>query len=66
MATITVERKPKSRRILVEIDADKLERLASSLGLFSSSFVDSVSRSEEEIALGKTKRLRSLRELRRR
>jgi len=66
MATITIERKPKSKRIIVEIDADKLERLAASLGLFSSSFLDSMSRSEEEIALGKTKRLRNLRELRRR
>jgi hypothetical protein len=65
MATITIERKPKSKRIIVEIDADKLERLAASLGLFSSSFLDSMSRSEEEIALGKTKRLRNLRELRR-
>jgi hypothetical protein len=59
-------RKPKSKRIIVEIDADKLERLAASLGLFSSSFLDSISRSEKEIALGKTKRLRDLRELRRR
>jgi hypothetical protein len=66
MATITVERKPKSKRIIVEIDADKLERLAASLGLFSSSLVDSISSSEKEIALGKTKRLRNLRELRRR
>jgi hypothetical protein len=66
MATITVERKPRSKRIIVEIDADKLERLAASLGLLSSSFLDSVSRSEKEIALGKIKRLRNLRELRRR
>jgi hypothetical protein len=66
MATITVERKPKSKRIIVEIDADRLERLAASLGLFSASFLGSISRSEKEIALGKTTRLRSLRELRRR
>jgi hypothetical protein len=65
MATITVERKPKSKRIVVEIDADKLERLAASLGLLSPSFLDSISRSEEAIALGKTRRLRNLRELRR-
>jgi hypothetical protein len=64
MATISVERKPKSKRIVVEIDAEKLERLAASLGLFGSSFLDSISRSEKEIALGKTKRLRNLRELR--
>jgi hypothetical protein len=66
MATITVERKPKSRRVAIEIDADGLERLAASLGLFSSNFLKSLSRSESEIALGKTKRLRRLRDLRRR
>jgi len=65
MATITLAAKPKSKRIIVEIDADRLERLAASLGLLSRGFLDSISRSEEEISLGKTKRLRSLRELRR-
>ncbi len=65
MATITLATKPRSKRIIVEIDADRLERLAASLGLLSRSFLDSISRSEEEISLGKTKRLRSLRELRR-
>ena len=66
MATITVERRPRSKRIIVEIDADKLERLAASLGLPSPSFLDSISRSEKEIALGKISPLRSLRDLRRR
>jgi hypothetical protein len=66
MATITVERKPNSKRFVVEVDADRLERLAGSLGLHSPNFLDSISRSEKQIALGKTKRLRSLRELRRR
>ncbi len=64
MATITVERKPKSKRIIVEIDADKLERLAASLGLPSPGFLHSIARSEKDITLGKTRRLRSLRELR--
>lgn len=50
MATIAVERKPNSKRIIVEIDAGKLERLAASPGLFSSSFLDSMARSEKETA----------------
>jgi hypothetical protein len=66
MATITVEKKPRSKRVILEIDAEGLERLAASLGLLSSSFLDSISRSEKEIALGKTKPLRGLRNLRRR
>jgi len=65
MATITLATKPKSKRIIVEIDADRLERLAASLGLLSQNFLDSISRSEEQLASAKTTRLRSLRELRR-
>jgi len=64
VATITIERKPKSQRVIVEIDAEKLERLAATLGLFNEEFLNSLSRSERDITLGKTKRLRSLRELR--
>lgn len=66
MATITVERKPKSQRVIVEIDAEKLERLAATLCLFNEEFLHSLSRSERDIALGRRKRLRTLRELRRR
>jgi hypothetical protein len=62
--TITVERKPKSQRVIVEIDAEKLERLSATLGLFNQDLLKSLSRSERDIALGKTKRLRSLRDLR--
>lgn len=64
MATITVERKPNSQRVTVEIDAEKLERLAATLGLFNEEFLKSLSRSERDVALGRTKRLRSLRDLR--
>ena len=65
MASINVERRWKPKRMVVEIDAGRLERLAASLDLLSPSFLNSISRSEEEIALGKTKRLRNLRQLRR-
>jgi hypothetical protein len=64
VATITVERKPNSQRVTVEIDAEKLERLAATLGLFNEEFLKSLSRSERDVALGRTKRLRSLRDLR--
>jgi hypothetical protein len=64
MTTITGERKPKSKRIVVEIYPDKLERLAASLVLLSSTFLKSLSHSEIQFGLGKGKRLRSLRELR--
>ena len=55
----------RKEKIRVELDAERFERLAAGLGFFSSAFVASVDRAEEEIAEGKTKRLRSLKDLRR-
>ena len=65
MATLTVEQKPSSRKIKVEIDRGQFERLASSLGLFDEKFLESLERAEREVAQGKIKPLRSLRDLRR-
>ncbi len=65
MATITIEQKPRSKRITVHIDAEKLEQLAASFGLFSPEILESIARSEKDITQGKARRLRSLRDLRR-
>ncbi|MEK9166423.1 MAG: hypothetical protein AAB846_01685 [Patescibacteria group bacterium] len=65
MATLTIEQKPSSRKIKVEIDREQFERLASSSGLFNKAFLESLERAEKEVARGKIKHLRSLRDLRR-
>ena len=49
----------------MELDAERFERLAAGLGFFNFEFVASIDRAEEEIAQKKTKRLRSLKDLRR-
>lgn len=64
MATITLEQKPSSKKIRVEIDRDQFERLASSLKLFNIKFLESMKQAEREITQRKTKHLRSLRDLR--
>ena len=69
MATLNVTIRPRparSRKLIVELDADRFERLAAGLGLFSREFLASLERAEREIARGKARRLRSLRDLRRR
>ena len=53
-----------SRKITVELDADKFERLAASLGLFSKSFLRSLEKAEEDYREGKTRIVPSLRVLR--
>lgn len=64
MATITVLDKPTSRKIRVEIDADKLERLAASLGFFNLDFIESLERAEQDYKTGRTKKVKSLKEIR--
>lgn len=52
------------RKILVEMDADKFERLAANLGLFSLDFLKSLDRAERDYKLGRVKKIKSLKELR--
>lgn len=51
------------RKILVEMDAEKFERLAASLGLFNSEFLKSLNRAEKDYKTGKTIKIKSLKEL---
>lgn len=69
MATLNITIRPRqtrSRKLVVELDAVRFERLAAGLGLFSREFLASLERAERETAQGKARRLRSLRDLRRR
>ena len=69
MATLNVTIRPRqlrSRKLIVELDADRFERLAANLGFFSKEFLASLERAEREVRQGKARRLRSLRDLRRR
>lgn len=64
MMTITVKSNlNRSRKILVEIDADKFERLAANLGLFSSEFLKSLERSDKDYKTGRIKKVKSLKEI---
>ena len=67
MASLTITIKPRtnhSRKILVEMDADKFERLAADLGLFSPKFLKSLNRAEKDYKAGRIKKIKSLKELR--
>lgn len=62
---ITVQSLPKHpKKILVEMDAEKFERLAASLGLFSRDFIDSLIKAEDDYKNKRYKKLGSLKELR--
>jgi len=66
MASLTITIKPqlnRSKKILIEMDADKFEKLASDLGFFSSEFLESLERAEKDYKKGKIKKIKSFKEL---
>ncbi len=58
---ITIEKKAKTYH--VSFDADRFERVAAALGMFSNEFLASIARSERDIKAGKIHKLRSLKDL---
>lgn len=64
MAALGLKLKPKnSKKIVVELDAEKFERLAASLGLFSEAFEASLDQAEKDYRSGRIAKISSLREL---
>ena len=61
---LTIRPQTDTRKIMVELDADKLEKLAASLGFFSSNFLKSLNRSEKDYKLGRIRKIKSLKDLR--
>ena len=50
---IKISKNSKGKKLLVEIDANKLERLASNLGLYNPDFIKSVERAERDFRAGR-------------
>lgn len=61
---IIQEPQRKTRKILLEINAEKFERLAASFGLFNPDFIASLEKAENDYKHGRVKKIKSLRELR--
>lgn len=60
---IIIKPRANGKKILVEMDADKFERLAANLGFFGSDFLKSLGRAEKDYSAGRVKKISSLREL---
>lgn len=65
MPSLNISIKPQTakKKILVEMDADKFESLAGSLGFFSADFLKSLNRAEKDYRERKFKRIESLKQL---
>lgn len=64
MLTIKIQRHKKQKKIFIELDADKFERIAGDLGLFNKDFLESMDRSERDYKSGRIREVASLKELR--
>ncbi len=63
--TITIKtEKEKKGKILLELDANKFEKLAAVLGFFNSDFLESLDRAENDYATRRIRKVKSLKELR--
>ncbi len=58
------EKKNRPRKVTVDLDADKFEKLAALFGLFNPDFLKSLARAERDVKAGRITKLRSLKDLR--
>ena len=63
--SVTIKPTSKGRKVLVELDADRLERLAANLGLYNPAFVESIERAERDFRTGHVRTISTLKEIRR-
>ena len=63
--TIAIKATSVGKKIIVELDANRLERLASYLGFYGADFLKSVDRAERDYKAGRVRAVASLSELRR-
>lgn len=63
MPTLTLEQKPTSKKVRVEIDLDQWERLADIFGFYQQKFLKTIKRSLNESRGNRVRKITSLREL---
>jgi hypothetical protein len=64
MRTLPITVEKKARTYHIKFDADRFERVASALGMFSDDFLASIDRAEKDVRAGRVHRLKSLADLR--
>jgi hypothetical protein len=62
--TIAVKTQAKSKKFIIELDAEKFEKIAANFGFFNPDFVASITRAEQDYQAGRIKKIKSLKDLR--
>lgn len=63
MYTLPVTISKLKRKLKIEVDADKFERLAAIFGFFNKDFLRSIDTAEEEYSSGEVEKISSLKDL---
>ena len=63
MSSLELTIKKRNHRVVVEMDADRFEKLAADFGFFSKDFLKSLERAEKDAKAGRTRKVQSLKEL---
>ena len=61
---LTIKQAKQNQKIVIEMNADKFEKLAAVFGFFNSEFIKSLNRAEKDYKAGRIKKIKSLKELR--
>lgn len=65
MSSLELTIKKRNNRVLVEMNADRFERLAAEFGFFGKEFLKSLERAEKDVKAGRIRKVQSLKQLRR-
>ena len=57
---IQIKNNSKTRKMVIEMNADKFEKLAANFGFFSNDFCKSVEKGEKDYRAGKARKIKSL------
>jgi hypothetical protein len=66
MSSLELTIKKRNNRVLIEMDADRFEKLAANFGFFSKDFLKSLEQAEKDVKAGRVRKIHSLKELRQR
>ena len=64
MSSLELTIKKRNNRVLVEMKADRFERLAAEFGFFGKEFLKSLERAEKDVKAGRIRKVQSLKQLR--
>ncbi len=64
MSSLELTIKKRNNRVLVEMNADRFERLAAEFGFFGKEFLKSLERAEKDVKAGRIRKVQSLKQLR--